>query len=482
MKHFAHLRRTEGVKLGLNSLNLSQEIDQLTTRRGKLATFTFEASENYAGAKILSDMVDKYHLKDTVLSDEGGKSRFIDTASIQNELFLELSANCSTQSVIDTNKNLVVNFFNLDRKLTDNIEKVTSSSIENYDKFINYSYNYANNSFYLYFYELVNAGKLKIVPASITGPKGEDLEVMYASEQTYKDFEVLVKEQKTIFEKKYTEYLPDSIHYKPFLESSINDMFTLLVKEDEKGEDEEEFVEDVKRELSKLPEYAYKYSTVTNDLIETLTGFVRLDTASKINAIEVYKKNVSIAVLNLGIQNDSNKLILKTYGKTNLEEKERTLRSLEAENPKIDAKIQELQSEQNKISDATVELEEQKEDLQEILATVDTSFIEKNSLSEIITAQDAHKLSLRELAGRRIDGIIKEAANKGLFEVEVMVLSALEASLLIDAGYLIKESTEDKIIDPKNIGVGRKKEVLSTYTIYWDHANSVSILDEEKEP
>ena len=62
---------------------------------------------------------------------------------------------------------------------------------------------------------------------------------------------------------------------------------------------------------------------------------------------------------------------------------------------------------------------------------------------------------------------------KGFFEVEVFELTDIEAKLLLDAGYYIKETTE-----PKKSG-NRVIEV-TTWTINWESANSIS-TEEPKE-
>ena len=104
-----------------------------------------------------------------------------------------------------------------------------------------------------------------------------------------------------------------------------------------------------------------------------------------------------------------------------------------------------------------------------MLGGVDTTFIDKAGLSEgsIISAQSAHTETLKIYSGARVDKIIKEAIAEGKFEVEVFELTDIEAKLLLDAGYYIKETT-----DPKKSG-NRIIEV-TTWTINWESANSIS--------
>ena len=113
--------------------------------------------------------------------------------------------------------------------------------------------------------------------------------------------------------------------------------------------------------------------------------------------------------------------------------------SLNKENVEIDTKITTLQSEKTIISEVEVERREQTEDLEEILGGVDTTFIDKAGLSDgsIISAKSAHTETLKIYSGARVDKIIKESIEKGLFEVEVFDLTDIEAKLLLDGGYLL---------------------------------------------
>jgi predicted DNA-binding protein len=123
-----------------------------------------------------------------------------------------------------------------------------------------------------------------------------------------------------------------------------------------------------------------------------------------------------------------------------------------------------------------VERREQTEDLEEILGGVDTTFIDKQGLSEnsIISAKDAHIKTLTLYSGARVDKIIKEAIEKGLFEVEVFDLTDIEAKLLLDGGYYIKETTEPR-------KTGNTIIQVSSWTINWESANSIS-TEEPKPP
>jgi hypothetical protein len=150
------------------------------------------------------------------------------------------------------------------------------------------------------------------------------------------------------------------------------------------------------------------------------------------------------------------------------------LNSLNKENVEIDTKITTLQTEKTFITEVQTERDEQIEDLEEILGGVDTTFIDKMGLSKdtIISAKSAHTETLKIFTGDRINTIIKDTIAKGLFEVEVFELTDIEAKLLLDGGYYIKETTEPRKSGNTVINV-------SSWTINWESANSVT---EEKPP
>ena len=186
--------------------------------------------------------------------------------------------------------------------------------------------------------------------------------------------------------KKYTEYLPDFAQLKYFLNQELEYEFG-------KYESRLPFEVPLGEELGEnyLIKLRSNYTQFTNDIIDELTYlfYGNLSKSERINAIERYRKNISIAVLNLGTQNDNSKNILKTYGEDNLTVVKDTLNSLNKENDEIDIKITTLQTEKTTISEVELERREQTEDLEEILGSVDTTFIDKQGLSEnsIISAQ-----------------------------------------------------------------------------------------------
>ena len=299
---------------------------------------------------------------------------------------------------------------------------------------------------------------------------------------TKKSFDVverLALAYRDTYIKKYTEYLPDFAQLKYFINQELEYEFgkyeSRLPFEGPLGEELGE------PELSDEDKLRSNYTQFTNDIIDELTSlfYGNVTKSDRINQIETYRKNISIAVLNLGTQNDNSKNIIRTYGESNLTVVKDTLNSLNKENDEIDTKITTLQTEKTTISEVELEIREQTEDLEDILGSVDTTFIDKAGLSEnsIISAQDAHKKTLTLYSGARVDKIIKEAIEEGKFEVEVFDLTDIEAKLLLGAGYYIKETTE-----PKKSG-NRIIEV-TTWTINWENANSISteVPAEPKEP
>ena len=309
-----------------------------------------------------------------------------------------------------------------------------------------------------------------------------DKELKLPTEKSFAVVERLALAYRDTYIKNYTEYLPDFAQLKYFLNQELEYEFgkyepRLMLPP--RGVDEELD----KGEISDFEKLKSKFTNFTNDIVTELTDlfYGSLSKSKRIDSIERYRKTISIAVLNLGTQNDNSKNILKTYGEDNLIVVKDTLNSLNKENDDIDKKIEVLQTEKTTISEVEVERREQTEDLEEILGGVDTTFIDKAGLSDgsIISAQSAHTETLKIYSGARVDKIIKEAIAKGEFEVEVFELTDIEAKLLLDAGYYIKETTEVNVIDPNNIAGGRREEILTTWTINWESANSILRKDAE---
>ena len=279
---------------------------------------------------------------------------------------------------------------------------------------------------------------------------------------TEKSFEVverLVLAYRDTYIKNYMEYLPDFAQLKYFLTQNLEDVFGKYVSKELGGE-----------EISDIEKLKSKFTYFTNDIIDTLSSlfYGDLSKSKRIDIIERYRKNISIAVLNLGKQNDNSKNILSTFGESNLIVVKNELNSLNKENGDIDKKIEVLQTEKTTISEIEVERREQTEDLEEILGGVDTTFIDKVGLSEgsIISAKSAHTETLKIYTGQRINKIINETILKGEFEVEVFELTDIEAKLLLSAGYYIKETTEP-------VKSGNRVVQKSSWTINWESANSI---------
>lgn len=552
-KHFNRLRGIGRRALGLNSLDLNTQINNLTTTRDKLPTLTFNATEEVAAAKVLSKLVETYHLQGTSGGVKEGVENHIpvlNVEEIKSEAFTSLCAVTTTTSVIDATKKQIDSLFELSGRISEGFDASTLSTIINFDRFLSNSENYADSSLYQYFYELVYSGKLKIerekephlnkaytytlvekggdnIPllytpggylqdeksnqfsigpidgkenvfnvyqngtatgdpvATITYNKEKDAfssftvgegekQLTYTlkfeselvkggkvSETTYKEVDKLVLNLKSTYEKNLTEYLPSFMKYQSWVKDLVDTYFSKLEKPvKEEGEKEELIKEDL------TPDYAYNYSNLTNDLVVDLLSFDGQDRQTKINSMEGQKKQINIAVINLGIQNDSSKNILTSFGKINLEAKEETLSNLELESVKITNTIEELRTEESKISEAEIKKKEQTEEIRESVAEEDVTFLKKNELVNIISASEAHKLSLKYLVSTKIDGLIKDAANQGLYEIEIIDgLTAIEVNFLLELGYVIKESTE-----PKKIG--NKVVEVSTFTISWEDANS----------
>jgi len=579
-KHLRALGKLKKNVLGLSTVNLDTEITSLSERRDKLPTLIYEKTDEAIAAEVLSNMVDKYHLKEASLverkEEKVGSVSLDFPSSMEVTTFIEtineeLSAKCETQTVIDVAKKKVSEFFSLKigSPFRSSIDGSTTSSIINYRSFNDNAYKYTDSSRYLHFINLVEKGDLKLefevlkanshlntlnytytlksdetgsekLSASKETPDGaisnekgniliiksdkenvynvftnlsatgtpattttydlnkesfsdfvvevkEDLKVTYSltfeksglvekelKTPTEKSFEVverLALAYRDTYIKNYTEYLPDFAQLKYFLNQNLEYEFGKYEPKSIK-----ESVDDKGEELSDFEKLKSKYTNFTNDIISTLSNlfYGNKTKSQRINEIEGYRKTISISVLNLGTQNDNSKNILRTYGERNLIVVKDALNSLNKENVEIDTKITTLQTEKTFITEVQTERDEQIEDLEEILGGVDTTFIDKMGLSKdtIISAKSAHTETLKIFTGDRINTIIKDTIAKGLFEVEVFELTDIEAKLLLDGGYYIKETTEPRKSGNKVINV-------SSWTINWESANSVT---EEKPP
>lgn len=573
-KHLRALGKLRKNVLGLTTTNLNTEITSLGERRDKLPTLIYEKTDESTAAEVLVNMVDKYHLKEASLIKREKKDvvgniittldfpSSMEVTTFINTINEELSAKCETQTVIDSAKRKVAEFFSVKQELNEGIDGDTTSSILNYQSFNKNAYNYADSSKYLHFINLVEKGDLKlelsdvvhtigkeytytlisdirgkislnyvmdeetrvailsnenfsIVPTDkenvfnfidtevskdplttitfdgktelfndfkITNGKGDEekFSLVFSSqlvrganrvptEKSFAEVERLALAYRDTYIKNYREYLPDFAQLKYFLNESLEYEFGKYESREmlpPKGVEEE--LGDV--EISEIEKLKSKYTNFTNDIIDSLSSlfYGNLSKSDRINSIERTRKNISIAVLNLGTQNDNSKNILSTYGEGNLIVVKDTLNSLNQENDEIDTKISTLQTEKTTINEFDLERREQLEDLEEILGGVDTTFIDKAGLSEgsIISAKSAHTETLKIYTGQRINKIINETILKGEFEVEVFELTDIEAKLLLDGGYYIKETTEP-------VKSGNRVVQKSSWTINWESANSV---------
>ena len=174
-KHLKALGKLKKNVLGLSTANLDTEITSLSGRRDKLPTLIFDATDEATAAEVLANMVDKYHLKEASLverKEKDGSVRLGFPSSIEVTTFVdainvELSAKCETQTVIDSAKKKVAEFFSVKgggivEPINGGIDGTTTSSILNYQKFNSNAYSYVDNSKYLDFINLVEKGDLRI--------------------------------------------------------------------------------------------------------------------------------------------------------------------------------------------------------------------------------------------------------------------------------------------------------------------------------
>ena len=120
-KHLRALGKLKKNVLGLSTTNLDTEITSLGARRDKLPTLIYEKTDEATAAEVLSNMVDKYHLKEASLVErieKDGSVRLGFPSSMELTTFIdainvELSAKCETQTVIDSAKRKVAEFFSV---------------------------------------------------------------------------------------------------------------------------------------------------------------------------------------------------------------------------------------------------------------------------------------------------------------------------------------------------------------------------------
>ena len=232
-KHLKQLKKLNKRVLGLNSESLTKEIDVLIKRSAELPELKFTASENVKAAEVLTNMVDKYHLKETLLikdektGDIGLPTNSSQLTNIKESVFVELSAKCSTVSVIDSAKKRVDSFFNLDVLSKNELDSETSSGVINYVRFIQNASNYSYDSMYYYFLELLEKGEIKINLSK---------EEKIPSEETFTQVEKMILSYRDTFIKNYVSYLPTFMEYKTSLQTELDYGYGKYVARIKEGE------------------------------------------------------------------------------------------------------------------------------------------------------------------------------------------------------------------------------------------------------
>lgn len=418
-KHLKNLKKLTKFQLGLSTSDFGNEILTLNTRRSKLGDLVFDAEENHIAANILNGMVTKYHLKNY----KGGEL----------EIFTELSAKCESSSVILTYKELVSEFFN-----EENSSKVPSSPVT-FNNLLNYSRQYADYNMDLYFNTLLNNGKL------VVKSQGPGLD-----ESSQNEIGKLVDSYYDTYVKNYTKFLPTYMDYEISLKE-INDEFKL---KDEKS----------KSGLSKKAAYISK----------VVTEWLTQSKLEKSKSTSKLRENTGTSLVNLNNQSETAEKIRLKYGTNLVISTKEILENLNLEFNTIDNKVIELQKSNDSVTNTQNTYAESKSDLVELLDSIDTTFITKQKLVNIISASSAHTLTLKIYSGERLDKIIKSAIAEGKFEIEVFELTDVEAKILLDNGYEVIESDEPK-------RVGNKVEKQLTWTIRWENSQFLETSGEEEE-
>lgn len=513
-KHFKNLKKINKRQLGLKSSDFDTEIEALGTRRDSLAGLIFEQKQLVEGAEILYDTVEEYHLKSTVddnkavnsvvansldsdtaistisslvvsffTSSISNNTNFISNATTYADKTLDLyvdelltsgkltitttsSGDGSTgtfsisgggteeggsvvgvsvgetallTSVIEYAESLEATanevVANINAKPA-NISLGISAEVLTVDKSVTIQLNFSNSDFDEQAIQVSTFGDVSGTDGVVAA--GEIVTVI--SKETKQAFNSVVTDYISTYEKLFKEYLPSFMVYDNTLTKLINN-FKLFTKAD-----------------SELLEKS-------NTLLTTFTNFNTLTKEQKITLTEGFRKSISNAVIELKKEVNTSNSILENYGLTNLNKQKSVLESLEKENDAIDSSILELENEKTAVSNIIKTKNELKTEIEESLSGIDTLFITGSSLVSIISASSAHTETLKVFAGNRLNDLIKTAASKGQFQVEVEELTNIEAKILLDNGYEIVES-----FDRKKFGNLVKNVV--TFTIRWANANS----------
>lgn len=437
MKHFQKLSKLNKRSLGLTTKEIDLEIESVSNRRDNLSTLLYNQSQKVIGSEVIADMVDTYHLKNVGTADE------INTS---------LSARCENTDVIGEYKKYVTTFFDSGLKV-DELTQI-SSTIVLYTQFLTYVEKYANDNLRLYIEKLLETGKLKLVLKE-KDEKEDDSKEKYATnltEQSLKEVNKIVLGYLSTYEKTFIEFLPTYMDYK----DSFNKIKNSYTESDKSGI---------------ILKTMWVLKSVENFDIRT-----KLEQVQTLTLLEssIRKDKISIGELNVSAKN-----IILYNGTPNFETEKRSLQHLEEENDSIDNTITTLTLEKEEISQAQIKKDESVKELDELLDSVDTTYIDTNSLIDLTPASEMHTTTLKVFTGARINKIIQQAAEEGKFFVEVFDLTDIEAKIVLSEGYELLESTEPIVYDPKNVGGGRKTEIATTWTISWE--NAINFNDEKGE-
>tara|TARA_Y100000385_G_scaffold69485_1_gene69646 strand:+ start:13700 stop:14983 length:1284 start_codon:yes stop_codon:yes gene_type:complete len=416
-KHYKQLKKLSKSSLGLNTTQISSEIDDLKSSREDLISDLYETSETVIAAEVLSDMVTNYHLKNV---DKTG------------EVYSELSGKCESVEVIIKNKTKVDGFFSSSK--SKELSEILSTTTL-YGEFLYYGVSYADDSLTLYIEKLLESGELQLVFG------GRDL-----SEESLIKLNEIVLNYLPTYKQKFTEYLPEHMDYVDSFENVEN-----LYLEDGKGDG---IISKTKGLLS----------VVRN--IYNRTKIIQLEIVTQLESnIREYK----LSFVDLDI---SDKNIISTYGEPNLKNEKDRLNYLQNENESIDDTISTLVRERERIIIAKKEKDDSFAEVGNLLGDNDTSFIVDNDLINLPTAAETHKKTLTLFSGERIGEIINAASDEGKFFVEVFELTDIEAAIVLGKGYELLESSEDLVYNYNTVEGVRKTENLTTWTISWENGNS----------
>jgi len=440
MKHFQKLTKLNKRSLGLTPKEIDLEIESVSNRRDNLSTLLYNQSQNVIGAEVIADMVDNYHLKNIGAADE------INTS---------LSARCENTDVIRAYKKYVTTFFDAGLKPS-SLSQIPSTLVL-YTQFLTYTENYADGGLILYVENLLKSGKLKLVLKQDGEEKEKSPFPTMLTEQSLIEVNKIVLGYLSTYEKTFIEFLPTYMDYKTSLEKTKN------------GYTNTDWMESGSNKIG-----------IISKTLWVLKSVERFDSRTKleqVQALTLLESNIRKNKISLGELNVSAKNIILYNGTPNLETEKGSLQHLEEENDSIDNTITTLTLEKEEISQAQIKKDESVKELDELLDSVDTTYIDTNSLINLTTASEMHTTALRVFTGARINKIIQQAAEEGKFFVEVFDLTNIEAKIVLGKGYELLESTEPIVYDPKNVGGGRKTEIATTWTISWE--NAINFNEEE---